>query len=452
MFQRNVITKLREWRNNPERKPLVLRGARQVGKTTLVNLFASEFKEYIALNLEKEEEKAIFENSKNISELISAIFFIKEKPLSTEHTLIFIDEIQNSVKAVAWLRYFFEEAPQYYVIAAGSLLESLIDNQISFPVGRVSYLPVRPFSFNEFVQAAGETQSAAVLNHVPFSEFAHEKLTSLFRKYVLIGGMPEIVKKYIAKPDVISLSAVYDELITSYRDDVEKYARNSENAKLLRIVIRQIFYEAGSRITYEKFGNTNYRSREMKEAFITLEKVFLLNLVYPVISTQLPLVPDMRKSPKLQVLDTGIINYIANLQAEFFGTGLLTDIYRGRIAEHITGQELLSINYTITRQNQFWTKEKSSDAEVDYVFQYNGMIIPVEVKSGKAGKLRSLNEFMELAPHPFAIRVYSEKLSITKSVTRNGKSFWLLNLPFYLVHKIEEYCRWFVEEISEKKL
>ncbi len=449
MFQRNVIQKLREWRENTERKPLVLRGARQVGKTTLVNLFAKEFKNFIDLNLEKEEEKAIFENSKSITELISAIFFIKGKPVSTDNTLIFIDEIQNSVKAVAWLRYFFEEAPEYFVIAAGSLLESLIDNQISFPVGRVSYLPVRPFSFNEFVNAAGETQSAAILNQVPFPDYAHEKLTSLFRKYALIGGMPEIVKKYVAKPDVVSLSPVYDELITSYRDDVEKYARNSENAKLLRIVIGQIFHEAGSRITFEKFGNTNYRSREMKEAFITIEKVFLLNLVYPITSAHLPLSPDLRKSPKLQVLDTGIINYMANLQAEFFGTGLLTDIYRGRIAEHITGQELLSINYTMTRQNHFWTREKSSDAEIDYVFQYNGMLIPVEVKSGKAGKLRSLNEFMELAPHPYAIRVYSEKLSITKSITRTGKSFWLLNMPFYLVHKIEAYCGWFVKEVEK---
>lgn len=448
MFKRNALIKLREWRTNPERKPLVLRGARQVGKTTLVNLFANEFKEYVTLNLEKSDEKAIFDNGKNISEIISAIFFIKGKPVDSENTLIFIDEIQNSPKAVSWLRYFYEEAPAYYVIAAGSLLESLIDNQISFPVGRVNYLPVRPFSFNEFVLAIGETQSAAILNQVPLPEFAHEKLTTLFRKYALTGGMPEIVKKYVANPDIISLSPVYDDLITSYRDDIEKYARNSENAKLLRIVIGQLFYEAGSRITFEKFGNTNYRSREMKEAFITLEKVFLLNLVYPVTSTKLPFTPNLRKSPKLQVLDTGLINYIANLQAEFFGTGLLTDIYRGRIAEHITGQELLSVNYTMTRKNHFWTKEKSSDAEIDYIFQYNGMIIPIEVKSGKAGKLRSLNEFMEFAPHPYAVRVYSGNLNISKSVTRTGKPFWLLNLPFYLVHKIEDYCRWFIDEVE----
>lgn len=345
------------------------------------------------------------------------------------------------------MRYFYEEAPQFYVIAAGSLLESLIDNQISFPVGRVSFLPVRPFTFNEFLQALGERQSLEVLGQIPFPDFAHEKLLGLFRKYTLVGGMPEIVKNYVAHADLVAISSVYDELLTSYNDDVEKYSKNSENAKLLRHIISNIFNEAGSRITFEKFGNSSYRSREMKEAFLTLEKTFLLNLVYPVTSAQLPFSPDYKKSPKLQVIDTGLINYSAGLQKEFFGITQLTDIYRGKIAEHITGQELLALNYTMTKKNHFWTKEKSSDAETDFVYLFDGMIIPIEVKSGKSGKLRSLNEFMETASHPYAIRVYSEKLSISKSKTRTGKEFWLLNLPFYLVHKIEEYCGWFIKPL-----
>jgi predicted AAA+ superfamily ATPase len=452
MFQRNALFKLKEWSENPYRKPLVLRGARQVGKTTLVNIFAQNFIEFISLNLEIPGEKAIFEDGKTISEIISAIFFVKGKPVNSEKTLIFIDEIQTSPKAVTWLRYFYEEAPQFYVIAAGSLLESLIDNQISFPVGRVSYLPVRPFSYSEFLQAMGETQSLEVLTQIPFPEYAHEKLLDLFRKYTLIGGMPEIVKNYAVKPDIVAISSVYDELLTSYLDDVEKYSKNSENAKVLRHIISNIFNEAGRRITFEKFGNSNYRSREMKEAFLTLEKTFLLNLVYPVTSTQLPLSPDYKKSPKLQVIDTGLINYSAGLQKEFFGTAQLTDIYRGKIAEHITGQELLSINYSMTKKNHFWIKEKISDAEIDFVYQYDGMIIPVEVKSGKSGKLRSLNEFMETANHNYAIRVYSEKLSISKSTTRLGKPFWLLNLPFYLVHKIEDYCVWFINEVNNESV
>ena len=448
MFHRIAVDKLVAWSKSPTRKPLVLRGARQVGKTTLVNLFSKNFDEFVSLNLDKEEEKAIFDNSLSITELVASLFFIKNIPLESTNVLIFIDEIQNSSKAVAWLRYFYEEAPQYHVIAAGSLLESLIDNQISFPVGRVSYMPVRPFTFSEFISALNEQQSSKILKTIPVPEFAHDKLSNLFRKYTLTGGMPEIVKSYSKNRDTVALTPIYDGLLTAYIDDVEKYAKSKIHASTLQHVIHNIFREAGSRITYQGFGNSNYKSREIKEAFSTLEKAFLMNLMFPVTNTEIPLSPNYRKSPKLQVLDTGLINFIAGVQNEFFGTKELSDVYRGRIAEYITGQELAALNYTMTKQNHFWTREKSGDAEVDFVYQYNNLAIPIEVKSGKSGKLRSLNEFMERANHNFAVRVFSEKLSISQSKTRLGKKFHLLNLPFYLVHKIEEYLDWFVSQVE----
>ncbi len=448
MFHRIAVDKLVTWSKSPTRKPLVLRGARQVGKTTLVDLFSKNFDEFVSLNLDKEEEKAIFDNSLSITELVASLFFIKNIPLESTNVLIFIDEIQNSSKAVAWLRYFYEEAPQYHVIAAGSLLESLIDNQISFPVGRVSYMPVRPFTFSEFISALNEQQSSKILKTIPVPEFAHDKLSNLFRKYTLTGGMPEIVKSYSKNRDTVALTPIYDGLLTAYIDDVEKYANSKIHARTLQHVIHNIFREAGSRITYQGFGNSNYKSREIKEAFSTLEKAFLMNLMFPVTNTEIPLSPNYRKSPKLQVLDTGLINFIAGVQNEFFGTKELNDVYRGRIAEHITGQELAALNYTMTKQNHFWTREKSGDAEVDFVYQYNNLAIPIEVKSGKSGKLRSLNEFMERANHNFAVRVFSEKLSISQSKTRLGKKFHLLNLPFYLVHKIEEYLDWFVSQVE----
>jgi len=209
-----------------------------------------------------------------------------------------------------------------------------------------------------------------------------------------------------------------------------------------------MFREAGSRITYQGFGNSNYKSRQMREALFTLEKAFLLKLIFPVTNTEIPLSPNYRKSPKLQVVDTGFINFVSEIQKEFFETKGLTDVYRGRIAEHITGQELAALNFTISKTSHFWTREKNADAEVDFVYQYNNLVIPIEVKSGKAGKLRSLNEFMERANHPFAVRVYSQKLSIAQSKTRSGKKFYLLNIPFYLVHKIEEYLDWFLSEVK----
>ncbi len=448
MFQRNALEKLKEWSTSTNRKPLILRGARQVGKTTLVDIFSKSFNKYLYLNLENKEEWEIFENSTSITELLASLFFIKGIPLDEPKVLIFIDEIQNSPKAVAWLRYFYEKAPEYYIIAAGSLLETLIDTQISFPVGRVSYLPVKPFSFSEFILALGEKQITEALKTIPFPEYAHNKLLQQFEKYALIGGMPEIIKNYVERKDVVSLSPIYDELLTSYKDDIEKYSKSHAQTQSLRHVANNIFQRAGNRVKYQGFGNSNYKSREMKDAFVTLEKAFLLNLIFPVTQASLPLTTSYKKAPKLQVLDTGLINYVSGIQEEFFRSKQLTDIYKGKIAEHVVGQELAAGNYLLHQATHFWTKEKTTEAEVDYVYPFKGLLIPIEVKAGKSGKLRSLHEYMEEANHKFAVRVFSGKLSITKAYTRTKKEYHLLNLPFYLVHKIEEYLNWFINKAA----
>ena len=448
MFNRLAIEKLEKWAEKKDRKPLVLRGARQVGKTTLVEIFSKNFDQYIYLNLELDKDKQIFEESSDIQELTDAIFFLKNKTKKAEKTLLFIDEIQNSPKAVSWLRYFYENVKYLYIIAAGSLLETLIGNHISFPVGRVEYMPVRPFSFSEFVNALGEKQSLSILNQIPVPDFSHEKLLKLFRLYTLIGGMPGVIKNYVENRDLNALTPVYDSLITSYKDDVEKYAKSRIHAHTLRHTIEHAFREAGSRIKYHGFGNSNYKSREMKEAFLTLEKALLLKLIFPVTSTKIPLQPNIRKSPKLQLLDTGLVNFAAGLQKQIFGSKILSDVYEGKIAEHIVGQELSALLNSISRNIYFWTREKYSDAEVDFVYQYNDEIIPIEVKSGTTGRLRSLHEFIDRADHNYGVRIYAGKLKVDKSRTREGKNFHLLNLPFYLVHKIDEYLVWFIAEIN----
>ena len=255
----------------------------------------------------------MFEESRNIEELVDGIFLFSSKLKSVSQTLIFIDEIQNSKAAVKWLRYFYEEKKELYVIAAGSMLESLIDKQISFPVGRVEYLPVRPFSFREFLMAKNEEAAITTLDIVPFPAYAHNKLLDLFRQYLLLGGMPEIIQNFLEYNDINALDPLYDSLITSYKEDVEKYAKSPLNASILRHTIENIFIEAGKRIKFQGFGNSNYRSREMKEALLTLEKAHLIQLIYPVTSSSPPLQPDKRKSPRLQVLDTGLINFSASL-------------------------------------------------------------------------------------------------------------------------------------------
>lgn len=187
MYQRELLSELKTWLVKKNRKPLVLRGARQVGKTTLINLFSANFRQYIYLNMDLPEERRIFENAKSFNELFEAIFFLKNASRTEKNTLVFIDEIQNSPAAVKYLRYFYENQKDLPVIAAGSLIETLIDKEISFPVGRVEYLAVRPFSFREFLTAGNYLKELEAINTIPFPDYAHEKLLTLFRKYVLTG-------------------------------------------------------------------------------------------------------------------------------------------------------------------------------------------------------------------------------------------------------------------------
>lgn len=439
MFERDILYQLEQWAEKPERKPLILRGARQVGKTTAVELFSGNFDKFIKLNLELKRERELFEHNYSADELVTALHLYKNMSRGGK-TLLFIDEIQNSPEAVAMLRYLYEETSDIYVIAAGSLLESLLNIHISFPVGRVEYLLVHPCSFQEFLKATGEKENLSALRSGPVPAYAHHTLYNLFRTFTLIGGMPEIVHNYASLRDITGLATTYEGLITSYLDDVEKYASGSSMTNIIRHVIRNSFTAAGSRIKFEGFGNSNYRSREVGEAFRILEKTLLLQLVYPTASVTLPVQPDIKKSPKLQVLDTGLINYIAGLQLEVFGSENIDSVYNGKIAEHIAGQEILALNSSPLYKLNFWTREnKDSNAEVDFVYKYNDMLIPLEVKSGPAGRLRSLHQFVDRAPHPYAVRLYSGMFSIENHKTLAGKSFFLLNLPFYLLSRIDFY-------------
>lgn len=443
MFYRNALADLKRWAEKETRKPLVLRGARQVGKTTLVDEFAKEFDIYMKLNLEKENDRALFEQNLDINDLLTAIYLLKNQPKNDGRTLIFIDEIQNSPKAVEQLRYFFEELPHIYVIAAGSLLESLINrkkNKIEFPVGRVEYQAIRPCSFNEFLGAIGETQLQLAHTKTAIPEVLHGKIMGLFNTYTLIGGMPEIVNEFSKKQDIVALQDIYESLLTGYRDDVEKYAEDSETLQnLLRHILQSGWAFAAQRIAFERFGNSNYRSREMGEAFRTLEKTMLMELVYPTTSAMIPIIGEKSRSPKLLWIDTGLVNYSVGLQKELFGMKDISDAWRGLVAEHIVGQELLSNEKRVSYKHSFWVRDTAgSSAEVDFVVQLADKVIPIEVKSGNNSKLRSLHQFMEQAPHSTAVRFWTNPTSIDKIKTPKGKEFTLYNLPFYYASKIVE--------------
>lgn len=437
MFKRQLDSALDQWSKSKNRKPLVLRGARQVGKTTLVKNFAKSFDRFINLNLELTEHRKLFESNYSFKELVNAIFFLSNNIRDQKRTLIFIDEIQNSPEAVASLRYFYEETPELYVISAGSLLESLIDRQISFPVGRVEYLTVRPCSFLEYLNAVNDTLSVEILLQESIPEFAHEKLLGHFNQYSLIGGMPEVVARYSESNDLVAINNIYVSLITSYSDDVEKYARNSSMAHHIRHILNVGMSYAGQRIKFERFGSSDYRSREMGEAFRTLEKAMLIELTYPTTSSSVPIIPDLKKSPRLSWFDTGLVNFAAGVQKDVFGARDISGAWRGIVAEHIIGQELLALDSSVLAKKSFWVREaKNSNAEVDFIYQFNGNVIPIEVKSGEGSRLRSLHLFMDTVPHNIAVRVWSSSFSVDQITISSGKTIILINIPFYLVHKL----------------
>jgi predicted AAA+ superfamily ATPase len=443
VFQREVIGKLEQWSAKPSRKPLILRGARQVGKTTLVEEFSKQFDIYLYLNLEDKRAKSLFEEDFTMDELLSQIFLYCNKPrVKDKKVLLFIDEIQYSPQAVARLRYFYEEAPEIFVIAAGSLLETLISVNISFPVGRVEYLAVRPCSFCEFLVAMGEIELEKAIKRQAISKAIHSKTMSLFNTFTFIGGMPEVVAHFAEYQDFVSLNEIYETLLTSYRDDVEKYAKNDTMKNVIRYILKEGWAFDLQRITLGNFANSPYKAREISEAFRTLEKTMLLELVYPAITTLLPAPADLKRSPKLIWHDVGLVNYAANIQQEVFGSKDIIDAYRGKIAEQVVAQELLSSETRVSAQRAFWVREKKgSDAEVDFIIQYNSKIIPVEVKSGHNAHLRSLHLFMDEAPHDIAVRVWAEPFSIDEVETQKGKKFKLINLPFYYVGEIKNILK-----------
>ncbi len=441
MFPRISLEKLKSWRAGKQRKPLILRGARQVGKTTLIKMFAEHYPHAISLNLDIKKDRAIFEQANDVETLVSRIFFEHQLPKAAlPETLLFIDEIQSSPQAVNFMRYFYEQIPELNVIAAGSLLETLINTHISFPVGRVTYLFLYPLTFIEYLHAVDKIQALSVLAQHPVPSYAHDELLQLFYEYTLIGGMPEIVADYATHHDLARLNTLYRDLLITYQDDVEKYAKSENLRTIIRHCIMRAPLEIAKRIKFEGFGSSNYPSKEIKTALTLLEKAMIMHLMYPTTSIDLPIMPNFNRSPRVQFLDTGLVNAAVGLQAQFIEMQTLDSIYQGRIAEHIVAQELIATGLLPNENFNFWIREKKqSSAEVDFVIAFENKLIPIEVKAGKTGKLKSLHQFINQAPHDLAVRIYSGPFSIEQHKTPEGKAFTLLNLPFYLTHQIKNY-------------
>lgn len=445
MFERNLMKSLRIWRKKANRLPLILHGVRQCGKTTLVCEFGNEYENFIYLNFENTDDRKLISSS--FQETLMAIEFKSGIKIKSEETMLFFDEIQACPQAVAHLRFFAEEIPQLSVICAGSLLEiRMSDNSISFPTGRVEYLFLTPFSFSEYLIATNKKQYAELISTTPTTipDTIHNLIMKEYHNYLLIGGMPSAIKAYTTTENILDARNVHTNLYQSIIDDVGKYLNKSE-FKYIEAVLDGVPYLTGTRITFENFNNSGFKSREIKNALTILGKAFLVFLSYPTTSIALPLTANTRKAPKVFLFDIGIMN-------SRFGAPLHFDItktdcgIRGAISEQFVFQELLSSSYIIPDIPLFWTRQTSnSNAEVDFCIAHDDLMIPIEVKSGANGKLRSLGMFSLLSNQKQCVRLHNAPPSVQQNVaTGSGDLFTLINLPLYYAGNIHDAISKFI--------
>ena len=434
---RHIEKELLRWKDTQSRKPLIVRGARQVGKTFIVNEFSKNFSHFISLNLERPRERELFVRFNSGKELFERILLYKGLQVDEQKTLLFIDEIQNSSEAIRSLRFFYDDMKELRVLAAGSLLEVFSKKEgFSFPTGRVRNLFMYPVNFQEYLEYKNPPLARKLFSlDLANKTDLHDILLKEFYEYAFIGGMPEALAVYWETGSYSQVREVYDSIFQGYIEDVEKYS-NLAKAKYLTHIIDVAPLYAGEFITYEKFGESSYRSREMQEAFDTLEKALLLYRARPSFSMLIPIIAKKRMSPKLFFLDTGLVNFRIGFKEFFNDRRALDQVYQGRIAEQLVAQEIVSKTY-MKPGLHFWLREKG-EAEVDFLYPFKDLLIPIEVKSGTYGKLKSLFIFMEKSDHPYALRVYSGENRIDRIQLPSGKTFYLQSIPFYFLPRLDD--------------
>ncbi len=412
-MRRFIDDELIKWKNGLRRKPLILRGARQVGKTWSLKAFGnSQFENMALVDLERNPAlRRIFDGDLSARRICADLELFLGQKISPGKTLLFIDEIQAAPRAITALRYFYEELPDLHVVAAGSLLEFAL-KEASFPVGRIQFLTLHPLCFAEYLEAIGNPEAASILREpAKISIPVHEMLCEELKRYFFIGGMPACVKAYRESGSFTDVFEVQAEIIDSYRLDFVKYTPHVDRF-CLDAVFSSIAQKVGDQIKYARLGE-GYSNPTLKKAF---ELLCLANVVRKVSSTDpsgLPLgATASSKIFKALMLDIGLMRYLSGMPSdlEYARTDLLA-IYRGAMAEQFIGQEMaVSQNGSL----YYWDRQsKSSSAEVDYLAVLDGRIHPVEVKSGASGSLKSLHLFLSTyqdcgGGFVFSTRHYSE--------------------------------------------
>lgn len=447
MFNRKIETQLLEWKNRGNRKPLIIRGARQTGKTTIIRKFSKEFRNFVEINLEKDAAQRLFSEVKDIKEVIESLEVLTNQRIVPGETLLFLDEIQNSVPAIKSLRYFYEEIPNLHVISAGSLLEVRMKHEgWGFPVGRVEFMYLYPATFDEFLSAIGENILLDTIMKCnlenKLSRPIHDKLMDLLSVYMIVGGMPNAVNEYIFTKSFITVKKYQGDLISSFKEDFLKYSKRSE-VEYLKIVWNAVPYAIGNRITYTKLSGGNINSKNIANAFDILHEAMLVERIFPSVGISPPIVRKGKSAPKPLFLDIGICCYILNLSKDQIKAKLIDPSFSGSLFEQFTGQEIFALDTRNRRDLYFWIREeKGSSSELDFLLQIDDKLIPVEVKAGSHGSLKSLHQFLYRSKTNFGVRIYNGPMNTDNYsiILPNGSEFQykLLSIPFYLVFRLPE--------------
>lgn len=443
-MKRLALDHLKKWYQRSSRMPLVLRGARQVGKSTLVRLFAEQEKlDLIEINLERHKIKSADKESLNIQEIIDEIQLRTKKHI-THQSLIFIDEIQEQPKLLMALRFFFEDRPDLAIVSAGSLLEIVLrDKNFSFPVGRVEFMHLGPMTFTEFLWATGNQILAEKIKRRDFSESVRSLATEEFRKFLYIGGMPQAVKTYVEEKSLVGVRHIQEQILQTYEADFPKYNDRIQLSRIQRIFLNSVV-QLGKKVVYKRFDSES-QSRDIRRI---LELLIDARVILPCLHTEgnsVPLAGESDESVfKIYFLDVGLMNCLLRLDLDFIDSEFKNNFNtKGVMAEQFVAQHLAYLEHPSLQPKLFyWLRDRGvQKSEVDFLIESKQQVIPVEVKATAAGHLKSLFSFINERNKKTAVRLSLAPYSVENiSHKIHGKvvSGSLLSLPLWAVESIKE--------------
>lgn len=429
--KRTVYKKLLEWKQKRIRKPLLLHGARQVGKTWLMKEFGkNEYENTVYINFDNNKiAKEIFSIDYDIKRIISALKILSKEPVKAESTLIIFDEIQECPEAMGCLKYFYEECPAYHIIAAGSLLGLALHEKTSFPVGKVDFLNVYPLSFCEFLEATGNGEILSLVTGKNFdavSPFA-PALKDLLRKYYYVGGMPEAVMTYIDTDDLYQVREVQKNLLTYYESDFSKHAPREQIPR-----IQMVWNSVPSQLAKENrkfiYGviREGARAKDFELAIQWLSDYGLIFRSTRISKPDLPVKAYAEQSAfKVFLNDVGLLGAMADLPAVTVidGNSIFTE-FKGALTEQFAAQELRTAGFQL-----YYYSTENSDGEIDFVIQKEDRVIPVEVKAEENLRAKSLRAYC---------KKYSPSEAIRTSMSDYRQEDWMTNVPLYI---LSEYLK-----------